>query len=162
MYEANSSAGGPSIVMWLVILGLYLYFAWTQYKIAQKVGCSDKAWWSFIPIMNTFLLVSMASKQWWWFFILLVPVVNIVAFAILWIEVAKATGQSPAWGVLMLIPFLNFVAIGIMVALPAVTLGYLWVRERVGNRPNRGLRSPIVRQPRRRRQQLVIQRRPTC
>jgi hypothetical protein len=64
--------------------------------------------------MNTFLLIKMAGKEWWWFLLGLVPLVNIVIFAILWIETAKAAGHSPIWGVLVLIPFLNFVAIGVM------------------------------------------------
>ena len=114
MYESNYDGSGVSAIFWIVLLAVYFYFAWTQYRIAQKVGCSDKAWWSFVPILNTFLLISMAGKEWYWFLFCLIPLVNIVAWAILWIEVAKTSGNSPFWGVMVLLPFVNFVALGVM------------------------------------------------
>ena len=114
MQDAAFDGSGMGAIGWLVILAIYFYFTYSQYKIAQKVGCADTAWWSFIPIANTFLLIKMANKDWWWFALCLVPLVNIVCFAIMWIESAKAAGHSPIWGFLMLVPFLNFVAIGVM------------------------------------------------
>ena len=112
MYEQSYNNAGIPAIAWLVILAIYGYFAWSQFKIAQKVGCADRAWWSFIPVMNTFLLIRMAAKEWWWFLFLFVPVVNVFVFAILWMETARASGHSPLWGFLVLIPFLNFVAMG--------------------------------------------------
>ena len=98
----------------LFLLGIYVYFAFCQFRTAQKIGLYDCAWWAWIPIMNTFLLFKMAGKPAWWFILCLVPLVNIVVFAILWIEAAKAAQVSPIWGFLVLIPVINFVAIGIM------------------------------------------------
>lgn len=112
-YETGQSAGLGMIPL-LFILGVYLYLAFTMFKMAQKTGHSDSAWWSFIPILNTFLVFKMASKPAWWFILCLIPIVNIVVFAILWIEVAKACGQSPVWGVLVLIPLINFIALGVL------------------------------------------------
>jgi len=114
MYESSYDGGGLGAIVWLVMIGLYVYFAFAQYKISQKAGCADKAWWAFIPILNTFLLIETAGKDWWWFLLCLVPLVNIVAFAVLWIETAKASGHSGIWGFLVLIPFINFVAVGVM------------------------------------------------
>ena len=133
MYEPGYDGGGIGVVAWLAILAIYCYFAYSQYKIAQKVGCADQAWWSWIPIMNTFLLIKMAGKEWWWFLLALVPLVNIVIFAILWIETAKAAGHSPVWGVLVLIPFLNFVAVGVM-AFSGGTSGPLPTSGRIDSR----------------------------
>ncbi|MDH3890970.1 MAG: DUF5684 domain-containing protein [candidate division Zixibacteria bacterium] len=114
MYDAANDGSGFGMMGVLIILAVYFYFAFSQFKIAQKVGCADQAWWSFIPIANTFLLIKMANKDWWWFVLCLVPVVNIICFAIMWMETAKAAGHSPVWGFLVLVPFLNFVAIGVM------------------------------------------------
>jgi signal peptidase I len=114
MYDPGYDGGGMGAVGWLLILGIYFYLTYSQYKIAQKVGCADRAWWAFIPIANTFLLIKMANKESWWFVLCLVPLVNIICFAILWMETAKAAGHSPLWGFLVLVPFLNFVAIGVM------------------------------------------------
>lgn len=118
MYEgpASNPAGLDSIGLfaWLFIFALYFYFAYSQFKIAQKCGQSDSAWWSFVPILNTVLLIKMANRPMWWFFALLVPLVNIVLFAMLWIDVAKSVGKAGFWGFCVLLPFINFVAIGIM------------------------------------------------
>ena len=114
MYEQSYNNAGIPAIAWFVILAVYFYFAWSQYKIAQKVGCADRAWWAFVPVMNTFLLIRTAAKEWWWFLFLLVPVVNVFMFAILWMETARACGHSPLWGFLVLVPFLNFVAVGVM------------------------------------------------
>jgi hypothetical protein len=114
MYEPADGGAGFGAVFFLIMLAVYFYFAFTQYKIAQKVGCADKAWWSFVPVLNTFLLIQMAGKDWFWFLFCLIPLVNLIAFAILWMEVAKASGSSSIWGLLVLVPFLNFVAMGVM------------------------------------------------
>jgi hypothetical protein len=112
MYEpASSNSFGA--VFYLVWLALYLYFAYAQYKIAQKVGHSSP-WWAFIPIINMFQWVQMARKEWYWFLFLFVPIVNVVCLAILLMDVAKACHKSPLWGFLTLIPFINFVSIGVM------------------------------------------------
>jgi hypothetical protein len=108
---ADASLG---LIPILLIVGLYAYFAYCQAKMAQKCGHADKAWWAWIPILNTFLLFKMANKPNWWFFLCLVPVINIVAFAILWMEAAKACQTSPVWGFLVLVPFVNLVSMGIM------------------------------------------------
>ena len=114
MYEPTDGGAGFGAVFFLIVLAVYFYFAFTQYKIAQRVGCADRAWWSYVPVLNTFLLIRMAGKDWSWFLYCLIPLVNVIAFAIMWMEVAKASGNSTIWGLLVLVPFLNFVAMGVM------------------------------------------------
>lgn len=100
--------------MWLIILAAYLYFAYTQFKIAQKIGYRNSAWWAFIPILNIVLLVKMANRPMYWFWFCLIPVVNVIVLAVMWIDVAKACNQSPVWGFLTILPFINFVSIGVL------------------------------------------------
>jgi len=115
MYEYQSGTEASlGIIPILAFVAIYAYVAFTQFKIAQKCGCSDSAWWAWIPIMNTFLLFKMAGKPNWWFVLCLIPLVNIFVFAVLWIETAKAIGQSALMGFLVLIPILNFIALGVL------------------------------------------------
>jgi len=115
MYEYQSGTEASlGIIPILAFVAIYAYVAFTQFKIAQKCGCSDSAWWARIPIMNTFLLFKMAGKPNWWFVLCLIPLVNIFVFAVLWIETAKAIGQSALMGFLVLIPILNFIALGVL------------------------------------------------
>jgi hypothetical protein len=118
-YAYGTTSGGGDMVFgafaWFVVIALYLYFSFMQYRIASnKTGNADVAWWAFIPILNTILLIKMAEKPMWWFFLLLVPFVNIFAWFALWMSVAKNCGQSQVWGFLVLIPLINFVAIFIL------------------------------------------------
>ncbi|MCP4686136.1 MAG: signal peptidase I [bacterium] len=115
MYDYQSGTdAGPGILPILALLAIYAYVAFTQYKIAQKCGCHDSAWWAWIPIMNTFLLFRMAGKPAWWFVLCLIPLVNLYVFAVLWMETAKTVGQSALMGFLVLIPILNFIALGVL------------------------------------------------
>ena len=114
MYETIYDGGGIGAVMWLIILAAYLYFAYAQFKIAQKIGHRDSAWWAFIPILNTVLLVKMAAKPLYWFLFCLIPFINIIICAVLWIDVATACSQSPVWGFLTILPFINFISIGVL------------------------------------------------
>jgi hypothetical protein len=113
-YVEPSTSAGPDaflgVYFWLVAIALYGYFAYMQYRMAHKSGPSDLAWWAFIPIMNTLLLIKMAGKPMWWFILLFVPLVNIYCFFALWIGAAKNCGQPGIWGFLMMIPLLNLVA----------------------------------------------------
>ncbi|UCD16996.1 MAG: hypothetical protein JSV44_11175 [Candidatus Zixiibacteriota bacterium] len=112
MYESGygDSFGGYTLLFWVAI---YLYFVYAQYRIAVKIG-HQYTWWAFIPIVNVFQVTQMAKKPWWWFVLCLIPVVNIVALALLWIEVAKVCNKSPLLGFLMIIPIVNFIVIGIL------------------------------------------------
>lgn len=112
MYEPNN--GSPyGAIMLLVIVAVYCYFAYAQYRIAQKAGHSSP-WMAWIPIANLVQLVDIAGKPWYWLLLLFVPVVNIVCLAILWMEAAKRIGCSAVWGVLTILPFINLVSIGVM------------------------------------------------
>jgi len=110
MYETGYSTG-PNIWFWAIWLAAYLYWGYTQYRIAQKVG-HNSPWQAWVPIVNLYQQVTMARKEWWWFVLMLIPVVNIVTFAIVWINIARACSKSEVWGIFMLIPFLNIISMG--------------------------------------------------
>ena len=106
-YAGQAAAEPIGMFSWLVILAVYAFFGWTMYRIANKTGCSDSAWWAWVPILNALLAIKCAAKPWWWFFLLLIPVVNIIFSVILWMEIAKACGQPSWWGFVMLLPVVN-------------------------------------------------------
>lgn len=114
MYQQSS--GDPFVGMLFLLFGvtLYLYFAYAQFKLAKRLGCHSNAWWSFIPILNSLLLCEMGGKPMWWFLLFFIPVVNIVIFAMLWMNVAKGVGHSAFLGFCTLLPVINLITIGIM------------------------------------------------
>ncbi|MBI2644773.1 hypothetical protein HYW94_01165 [Candidatus Uhrbacteria bacterium] len=94
-----------AVDLFLICIGLIVYIMATQYLIAQKIG-EDKPWLAWIPFANIYLLVKMARKPWWFFILFLIPLVNIVIYLILWINICKIL-KKPAWlGVVaLLFPF---------------------------------------------------------
>jgi hypothetical protein len=109
MYESGNAIslfGGMFLFLWAF---LYFYLAFMQYKIAKKVG-HPSPWWAWIPIVNIFQQIQMARKEWYWFILCLVPVVNIFAFAAIWMNIARNCNKGTGWGILAIIPFLNFIA----------------------------------------------------
>lgn len=112
MYDQSHFNGIMTFAIVISILA-YVYFGYAQYRIAQKVG-HKQPWWAWVPILNFFQVIQMAGKQWYWFLFCLIPFVNIVCVAMLWMEVAKACRKDAVWGILTLFPVMNFVSVGIM------------------------------------------------
>lgn len=114
-YEASGGSMTGDAVMSgyaiAVAVAAWLFFSFMQYRIAaNKTGNADIAWWAFIPVANTFLLIAMAGQRWSFFLLLLVPFVNIIAFFYLWVKVADNCYQSKFWGAMVMFPFINVVA----------------------------------------------------
>ena len=112
-FNQAGDAGAFGGIFSLLIFGAFIYFAFAQFKIAKKLN-HENAWFAFVPILNTVQLIQMSGKPMVWILGLFVPIVNVVVFAILWIEIAKATGHSAIVGFLTLIPPICFVTIGMM------------------------------------------------
>jgi hypothetical protein len=88
---------------------MYLFFAYCLVVIAKKTNNEAISWWGWIPIFNAFLMLKIAGKPMWWFILLLIPLVNIVFAAMVWMGIASARNK-PSWlGILILVPLVNFV-----------------------------------------------------
>ena len=94
MYQQSSGESLFGLFMLLFWAAYYLYFCFAQFKIAQKLG-TPNAFFAFIPILNAWQLVTMAGKSAVWFVGCLVPFVNVIVVAILWMEVSKNINKSP-------------------------------------------------------------------
>ncbi len=120
MYQAGEmgNAGGGEIfggILTLFIMAiLYFYVSFAQYRIAQKVGLVSQAWWGFVPLLNVFLFVKCAGRDWYWFLFLMVPIVNIIVGVMLWMDITRQLQKNTIWAILTLVPFINFIAIGVI------------------------------------------------
>ena len=92
----------------LFYLAIYAYTAYTLQSIAKKTS-TPKTWWAWVPILDIFLLVKISQKSYWWVLWSVIPIVNIVITAILWMRIAVRLGKPKWLGILVLIPFVNFV-----------------------------------------------------
>jgi hypothetical protein len=101
----------PQMLSMLFGIALYVYMGYSLMTIANKTKTPNN-WFAWIPILNVFLMIKIAGKSYWWILLFFVPLANIIALIMLWMEIAKRCNK-PAWvGVLMIVPFANFVVPG--------------------------------------------------
>ncbi len=85
---------------------LYVYFASMLMIIARKTA-TPSGWMAWVPIANLVLMCRIARSSYVWVALGLIPVVNLIALAVLFMGIATRCGK-PSWiGLLILIPVLN-------------------------------------------------------
>lgn len=95
----------------IFVLAIYAYMAYTLQAIAKKTR-TPNTWRAWVFILNLFLLVRIAQKSYWWVLWNLIPIVNWVITAILWMRIAVRLGKPKWLGILMPVPFVSFIVIG--------------------------------------------------
>ena len=100
--QSNGGAASAAIggVFSLVMLAVVVVFIIGMWKVFEKAG--QPGWAAIIPIYNAYIIIKIAGRPGWWLLMLLIPLVNIVFCLLLAIDVAKAFGQSPVFGVVLL------------------------------------------------------------
>lgn len=102
---------GFFVIFLVIILAIYIYMAICLMKMAKKTN-TPNAWFAWIPILNTVLMIQIAKKPIWWIILFFIPIVNIVIAILIWMGVAKQLGKPEWMGVLMIIPIVNFIIAG--------------------------------------------------
>lgn len=67
---------------------------WKSFSKAGKPG-----WAAIVPIYNFIVLLEIVGRPIWWILLFLVPCVNIIVLIIVHLDVAKAYGRSPGFGI---------------------------------------------------------------
>jgi hypothetical protein len=105
-----------SYQFWLSTLLAYVYFSYCLYRTAHNYGEKEAAFWAFLPILQFLLMLKIARMPAWHILVFLIPAVNVAAFAIVWMRIAKNRGLSTAWGIVTIIPIINLLAMAKMAA----------------------------------------------
>lgn len=92
----------------LAILIAVLVGMWKVFDKAREHG-----WASLIPFYNLWVLNRIGGKEWYWFIAYFIPLINIIAFLLLSLAVARRFGQPAIFGVgLFLLPFIFYPILG--------------------------------------------------
>ena len=101
---------GLLIIILLIAVAAYIFFAYCLTKIAEKTGQENHAWMAWIPIANFFLIIRMAGRPTWWgasILLAMIPIVNfigaplvLVVSIICWMEIARRCGHDSWWGII--------------------------------------------------------------
>ncbi|WP_228852168.1 signal peptidase I [Aegicerativicinus sediminis] len=76
-------------IFFLIIQILHGLATWKLYVKAGR-----KAWEAFVPVYNAIILMKIINRPWWWVILLFVPIVNLIMFPVVWVEIARSFGKN--------------------------------------------------------------------
>lgn len=85
-----------ALLFWAVV-AIVIIGGW---KVFEKAG--QPGWAILIPIYNLYVMLRIAGRPGWWLILYLIPLVNLIIMIIVAIDIAKAFGQSSAFGFFLL------------------------------------------------------------
>ena len=103
----NGALGAALGVMGIVYLAVIVLLVAAMWKIFVKAG--KPGWAAIVPIYNLIVLLEIAGRPLWWFLLMLIPLVNLVMFIIVAVDVARKFGKGIGFAIGMLIlPFIFY------------------------------------------------------
>ena len=81
-------------VLWIIYIAVIVAMIAALWQVFTKAG--EDGWKAIIPIWSTLVLLKIVGREWWWIILLLIPIVNIVVWIIVMIDLAKSFGRGTA------------------------------------------------------------------
>jgi hypothetical protein len=112
LQEAQETAEMPpmpelSPLAIIIICAIILFYIVVGWKVFEKAG--QPGWTAIIPFVNYFFFALAAGKPAWWGILMFVPIVNIIVWFILCIDLAKRFRHGTGFGIgLALLGFIFF------------------------------------------------------
>jgi hypothetical protein len=95
-FDLQDTGTGGWTIFAITELAIFVFGLIAMWKVFVKAG--EPGWAAIIPIYNFIVLLRIAGKPWWWIFLFIIPIVNLVIFIIVSIDVAKNFGQGVGFG----------------------------------------------------------------
>jgi hypothetical protein len=107
-----ASNGGAQTAVQVIgfLLGiLTIVGMWITFRKAGRHG-----WAAIIPIYNLYTLIKITGRSGWWLLLFIIPLVNIVVYLVIMLDIAAAFGKGTLFGIfgLWLFPFVGFPILG--------------------------------------------------
>ena len=96
-----AGAGMAGIVFGIVGLAVLVVMIASMWKVFAKAG--QPGWAAFVPVYNLMVLLKITGKPSWWIVLFLIPGVNLIAAALVTIQLAKSFGKGTGFGLGMLV-----------------------------------------------------------
>lgn len=97
---------GDGTVFGLIVqLALIALFVASGWKIFEKAG--KPGWAALIPIYNVIVLLEIVGRPVWWVILMLIPIVNVVVWIIVSLDLSKSFGHDTLYGLGLF--FLSFI-----------------------------------------------------
>jgi hypothetical protein len=92
-------------IAWVIYIAAIVLTIAAAWQVFVKAG--EAGWKALIPIYNTLVLLKIVGRDWWWILLLLVPFVNLVAWFLIAIDLAKSFGRGTGFAIgLFFLPFI--------------------------------------------------------
>lgn len=76
-------------VFFLIIQIIHFLGTWKLYEAAGR-----KRWEAAIPVYNSIVLMKIIDRPTWWTFLLFIPIINLIMFAVIWVETLRCFGKN--------------------------------------------------------------------
>lgn len=90
-------AFGILAFIYIIALAVGIFSIVCNWKVFKKAG--KNGWEAIIPIYNIVVLLEITNLPMWYIALLFIPVGNVIAMFLIYIELAKKFGQSAGFGV---------------------------------------------------------------
>jgi signal peptidase I len=77
-------------LLFIVIIQVVHFLGTWKFYIAA----GRKAWEAAIPVYNAVVLLQILKRPWWWTLLLFIPIVNLIMFPVLWVELLNRFGKT--------------------------------------------------------------------
>ena len=91
------------LAFFLVLQLVHFGGTWKLYQAADEAP-----WKAIVPIYNAIVLMKIINRPKWWVILLFIPTINIIMFAVLWIETARSFGKNSTKDTLLVLISLGF------------------------------------------------------
>ena len=108
----GSSAGGVGGGFFsLLYIAFYVLAFIGLWKMFVKAG--HPGWGAIIPFYNLYLLLKVARRPGWWLILFFIPLVNIIIWLVVALDVSRNFGHGAGYGILLWIfPYIMFIVLG--------------------------------------------------
>lgn len=81
------------MLQWFIFfIGIQVIHFFGTWKLYVKAG--RQVWEAAIPIYNAVILMKIIKRPWWWVLLLFIPVINVIMFPVIWVEVIRSFGKN--------------------------------------------------------------------
>jgi len=99
---------GTYVILYLIVLVLVIAGVWMTFVKAGRPG-----WGAIIPFYNVYLLIKVAGRPGWWLILCFIPIVNLIIWIIVALDVAKNFGHGAGFGILLIFfPEIMYLVLG--------------------------------------------------
>ncbi len=88
---------GAGLVCSLILAIIAILGFWRTFVKAGQPG-----WGALIPIYNVYLMLKIAGRPGWWLILLLIPLVNVIVWAVVCLDIAASFGKGAVFGLVLL------------------------------------------------------------